>query len=203
VSQDGFEFGPPPPRREPRRFEPPPWERDQFERRSREQEERERTRLEAAAEAREAEAAAQQAEAAGAIEETAERAEAGPTEGPAREVRPRAHVNDPTTARAGAQQGETPAPAKEPVDEKQVALMMLELKAGEPAALEGAWKAAIAAGIVVVLVGIVIGIWGATAIVRLGQAGVLGGMVLVGFGLSFAGIGGWLVFRSLRQRGVL
>ena len=145
-----------------------------------------------------------QAEAARTSVGTAGPAEAdSPEAAPTREARPRAHVNDPAAGRAGVQPGETQAAPKESVDEKQVALMMLELKAEEPAPLEGAWIVTVTAGVVVGLVGIVIGIWGATAIARLGQDGVLGGMVLVGFGLAFAGIGGWLVFRSLRQRGVL
>jgi hypothetical protein len=208
VSQDGFDFGPPPSRREPRRFEPPPWERDQFERHAREQTERERAEREAQA-AREAEAAAA-GEAAGVVGEAAggnaepaiERADAG-SAGSAAEAprgqRPRAHVNSP----AGEPAEPAPAPAKEPVDEKEVALMMLELKAQEPAALEGAWKVALASGAVVGLVGLVIGIWGAVGIARLGSAGTVVGMVLIGFGLAFAGIGGWLVFSALRQRGVL
>jgi hypothetical protein len=110
-------------------------------------------------------------------------------------------VNDPDAA--GPLPAGTPEAAKRPVDEKQVEVMMLELKAEEPAALEGAWKVATAAGVVVALVGAVLGIWGAAAVARLGPAGVLGGMVLVLFGLAFVGIGGWLVFRALRQRGVL
>ena len=53
------------------------------------------------------------------------------------------------------------------------------------------------------LVGAVVMIWGAAAIAKLGSAGALGGMVLIVFGVAFAGIGGWLVFKVLRQRGVL
>ena len=150
--------------------------------------------------------AAEQAEVANAAvsdEAAAEKPEAIPPVGRAIEERPRAHVNDPATARARAEQAEAPRPTRQPVDEKQVELMMLELKAEEPAALEGAWKVAITAGVVVALVGIVIGIWGAAAIARRGQAGLLGGMVLVTFGLAFVGIGAWLVYGALRQRGVL
>ena len=204
MSQDGFEFGPPPPRREPRRFEPPPWERDQFERRAREQAELEKARLEAEQAARAAEAAAL-AEAAGISVGVGagEKAQPSPPAQPASEERPRAHVNDPAADGARAKQAVAPKPAKQPVDDKQVELMMLELKAEEPPALEGAWKVAATAGAVVALVGIVIGIWGAAAIARLGQAGLLGGIVLVTFGLAFVGIGGWLVYGALRQRGVL
>ena len=200
MSQDGFDFGPPPPRREPRRFEPPPWERDQFERRARAQAELEKARLEAEQAARAAEAAAQ---APGVGLGVGEKAQPSPPAQPASEERPRAHVNDPAADGARATQAVPPKLAKQPVDDKQVELMMLELKAEEPPALEGAWKVATASGAVVALVGIVIGIWGAAAIARLGQAGLLGGIVLVTFGLAFVGIGGWRVYGALRQRGVL
>jgi hypothetical protein len=191
VSQDGFDFEPPPPRRETRRFEPPPWERAQFERHAREQAERERAEREAAAAAMQAAAV-----------DAAQAAELELPEGTTRESRPVGHqasvAGGPSVAPSTA-----PAPAKEPVDEKHVTLMMLELRAQEPPPLEGAWKATVGAGVVVTLVGIVIGIWGAVAFFRLGSAAGVGGAVLVGFGFAFAGIGGWLVFRALRQRGVL
>lgn len=208
MSQDGFEFGPPPPRREPRQFEPPPWERDQFERHARERAEREKARLEAEAARQSAEAVAQ-GQAAGegtgadANAEQAENPGASPPGARASAERPRAHVNDPTAAGARAQPAGDLKLAGTPVDEKQVELMMLELKAEEPTALKGAWMVAVGAGIFMALVGIVIGILGAAAMARVGRAGWFGEMVVVTFGLAFVGIGAWLVYGALRQRGVL
>jgi len=203
VTQDDFDFGPPPPRREPRRFEPPPWERDQFERHWKEQAEREQAEREAAA------AAAQQvqdAEPEAADEVAAVAADAGPAAPPeeqSSEDRPRAHVNRLEESPEGEEQVASHVPAGQRLDEKQVELMMLELKAEEPPVLRGAWKVSLGAGVVVGLIGIVVGVWGIVAIARLGSAGAFGGMVLVAFGLAFVGIGGWLVFGAMREQGVL
>jgi len=49
-------------------------------------------------------------------------------------------------------------------------------------------------------------IWGVFAMFatkRTGVVGSLGGGVLVVFGLIFFGVGAWMAFRALRQRGVL
>jgi hypothetical protein len=103
--------------------------------------------------------------------------------------------------------GATVAPdePKAELDEKQVALMMLELRAEEPVTLQGAWAVNLGAGGIVGLVGLVIMVWGIVALVnrKLGTTGTLGGMVLVAFGVGFVAIGGWLIYRALRQRGVL
>ena len=179
MSDQGFDFGPPPPKREARQFEPPPWEREQFERHHREQEERER----AAQEARDKVLAEQ--EAARAAEQSA---------------------TEPETALGGeCENAGPPESAKAEVDEKQVALMMLGLRAEEPVVLEGAWLVNLVAGVVVGLVGFASLIWGIAALARKGMpaAGTLGGFVLLAFGVGFLGVGGWLVFKALRQRGVL
>jgi hypothetical protein len=189
VSDQGFDFGPTPPRREARQFEPPPWERDQFERNKREIAEREAAAQEARAKVVAEEEAAlvaqQMADAA--------TAEASAGAGAAR-----------TLGEGAAAQPETPAPKAE-IDEKQVAMMMLGLRAEEPPALEGAWVVNLVAGGVVALIGFASAIWGVTALARKGlpAAGTLGGVILLGFGLGFLGVGGWLVFKALRQRGVL
>jgi hypothetical protein len=183
VSDDGFDFGPAPPRREVRRFEPPPWEQEQFDRHAREQAERDR----ALAEAQEA---AQPAAASGTGERLGEDAVGGTTAD-----------QEPGGSRgeeAGAESG-----PKAQVDEKQVAMMMLELRTEEPPTLAGVWMVILGAGIVVALVGLVVAIWGVAVLVRLGKTGALGGSVLLVFGLTFAGIGGGLIFKALRQRGVL
>jgi hypothetical protein len=192
VSDQGFDFGPTPPRREARPFEPPPWERDQFERHKREQAERE--------------AAAEAARAAVLVEQEAARS-AEQAAGPAAGAKP-SSIPDQGEAKAasGGQEARpaTPAPKAE-VDEKQVAAMLVGLRAEEPVELEGAWVVNLAAGGVVALIGFASAIWGVTALTKKGlpAAGTLGGLVLLGFGLGFLGIGGWLVFKVLRQRGVL
>jgi hypothetical protein len=168
VSEDGFDFGPSPPRREARRFEPPPWELEQFECRAREQAEREKVSPEAVG-----------SEAAG-----------NPGEGP----------GDDTAEEASR---DTESGTKAQIDEKQVAMMMLELRTEEPPTLTGVWMVILGAGVVVAFVGVVVAIWGVLALVRLGRTGALGGMVLLVFGLTFAGIGGGLIYKALRQRGVL
>jgi LPXTG-motif cell wall-anchored protein len=37
----------------------------------------------------------------------------------------------------------------------------------------------------------------------MGKTGAMAGTVMVAFGLTLVGIGGWLAFKSLRQQGVL
>jgi hypothetical protein len=168
VSDPGFDFRPPSPRRVPRRFEPPPWERDQFEKRAREQAEREKAEKEALLAAQEAERAGQP----------------GPQD---------------------SQVAENTAPATERLDEKQVDLMMLTLRAEESENIGTVWLVGLSAGVLVGLIGIATVIWGAAALLnrKLGSVGTQGGMVLVVFGLTFVSIGGWAIYRSLRQRGVL
>jgi hypothetical protein len=188
VSDQGFDFGPPPSKREARPFEPPPWERDQFEQHRREQAERE-----AAAQAARDQVLAEQ--------EAASLAEQGV------EI-PAAAVADGVQPEAAGESEQAPASDAAPraeVDDKQVALLMLGLRAEEPRALEGAWVVNLAAGAVVAMVGFASGIWGAIALSKRGMpvAGTLGAFVLLAFGLGFLGVGGWLIFKALRQRGVL
>lgn len=96
------------------------------------------------------------------------------------------------------------SPPKGQLDQKQVELMFVELRAEEPDPLARVWVVNAAAGAVLALIGLSVVAWGATALSKhLGTTGTLGGMVMVVFGLAFVGIGGWLVFKGLRQRGVL
>jgi hypothetical protein len=195
VSDKGFDFQPPPPRRQPRQFEPPPWERDQFERQARERAEQERIEKEAA-----------QAEAARAAPEQPTKKDAGISEQVAQPV---------STASDGGEGGAEPTsadveerPAAEPrtvLDERQVELLLLGLREEEPESLAGLWLVGLTAGAVVMVVGLAISLWGTAAMFNsaLGSTGKLGGTVLVVFGLAFVGVGGWLVYGALRQRGVL
>ena len=68
MSDQGFDFGPAPPKREARQFEPPPWERDQFEQRKREEAEREAAEQAARAKVLAEQEAAEDARGAGAAE---------------------------------------------------------------------------------------------------------------------------------------
>jgi hypothetical protein len=181
VSDDGFDFGGPPERREARRFEPPPWEREQFERHERERAEREK---------REKESALAQLEALG------EATQVVPAE--AAIEPPAVTAPDEAAAKPAGESADKPA-----VDEKQLEMMMFELKASEPPVLSQVWMVQLGAGIVVALIGIVILVWGIAAFARVGSPAGPGASVLVLFGLGFAGVGGWLIFSALRQRGVL
>ena len=192
MSDQGFDFRPPSERREARQFEPPPWERDQFEKHKREQAERE-----AAAEAARAKVLAQQE-----AEQAAEKPDELPGIGAASATGGAVGAGALGAGEAGKASQEV---HKAEIDEKQVALMMLDLRAEEPAALEGVWVVNMMAGVIVLLVGFASSIWGATALARRGLpvAATLGGFILLAFGLGFLGLGGWLIFKALRQRGVL
>jgi hypothetical protein len=198
VSDKGFDFQPPPPRRQPREFEPPPWEKDQFEQLARERAEQERIEREAALVA--------QAEAEKAASEHSAEEDAGAGEQVAQAALPQSDGSTGVAETAPA--GVEDQPAAEPravLDERQVELLLLGLREEEPETLAGMWLVSSVAGAVVVVVGLAIGLWGTAAMFNrsLGSTGKLGGTVLVVFGLAFVGVGGWLVYRALRQRGVL
>jgi hypothetical protein len=192
VSDDGFDFGPAPPRREVRQFEIPPWEREQFERHAREQAERDKA-------LRDAQETAWPQGGTGSDEGSGGSADEGlPGQ------KPDGGSREPGEPQTGRPTGSGAASAtKTQVDEKQVAMMMLELRTEEPPTLTNTWAVILGAGVVLGLVGLVVAIWGVVALVRLGRMGALGGSVLMVFGLTFAGIGGGLIFKALRQRGVL
>lgn len=205
MSDGGFDFRPPPPRREARRFEPPPWERDQFEKLARERAEQEKAELDAALAAAEIAAAARPAqEADPASGPTPEEVQSGsPQAGVERAAE--GEIDRGPVAAAEAKAAAVLEVPKVELDDKQVALMMLDLRAEEPVSLQAAWAVNLGAGGIVGLVGLVIGVWGIVALANrnLGTTGTLGGMVLVAFGVGFVAIGGWLIYKALRQRGVL
>lgn len=198
MSDKGFDFQPPPPRRQPRQFEPPPWEKAQFEQLARERAEQERIEKEAAL--------AEQAEAEKAACEQSAEEDAGSSEQVMQVPSP--GVESGAIGAAPTAEDVQERPAAEPrtvLDERQVELLMLGLREEEPEPLAGMWLVGLAAGAVVVLVGLAISLWGTAAMFdsRLGSTGKFGGTVLVVFGLAFVGVGGWLVHGALRQRGVL
>jgi hypothetical protein len=103
-------------------------------------------------------------------------------------------------------EAEKPGDGKPSLDDQAVARMLIGLRAEEPEALQGAWAVSLGAGIMVGVIGVIVAIWGMAAMGRSGGMGAVGTMaatILLLFGLGFLGIGGWLIFRALRQRGVL
>ena len=184
MDDQGFHFQPESPRREARKFEPPPWEKDLSEQPAREQSEQAMPGVEPSG------------------GDTADRKWEAQTAPPAARA---AEVSN--QVRRGTASGEGPAvaPAEKPVDEQMVARMLIELRAEEPAGLEGAWVVNAAAGFVLVLVGIMAGIWSATALAKpgMGTIGFLAALSLLALGLGFLGVGVWLVVKALRQQGVL
>jgi hypothetical protein len=180
VSDSGFDFRTPP-RREVKRFEPPPWERDAFD-------ELERKKTEEQSEAKEAE----------------------PQQESSPGTRDELNTPEPTAERDEAVEG-TEAPVQPPeeaaeLDEKQVLEMMADLAAEEPRIHEMTWKPALFSALVVGAFGVVMVVWGIAAMVKTrgaGLVGVAGAIVLLGFGFGFVVLALWITVRTLRQRGVL
>ena len=194
VGDQDFDFGTSGERREARTFEPPPWERDQFERLAKERAEREAAQAAEAAARAAVELAASEGSAAIGVAP----AVAGVNPASAFDAE-EAQIAASPFASAGA--GSAPGP----VDERQIAVMMMDLKSEEPPALGSAWIAVMVAAIVLGATGIVLTAWGLVELARAGGSsfGALGGGVLTMFGLGFAGLGAWLAFKTLRQQGVL
>ena len=200
VSDQDFNFRPQPPRREARTFEPPPWEKDQFERLAKER---------SAQGAAERAAAEVLTEGQDAASEPAQ--EVGVVEAPTVAVDTDAVGAEKSAPEPGL--SDSPLGSAAPssrhsgghVDEAQLAAMLAGLRAEEPPAMAGAWVIALISAMVMGAVGLVLVIWGIVALTRtgLGPAGTMAGMVLLAFGLIFLGACAWLGLRTLRQRGVL
>jgi hypothetical protein len=184
VSDQDFNFNPPPRREVKRTFEPPPWEREQFEELAR-RKEAERIAAEAAA---------------GAVSEVPVVAEAPEiTQQPAPKIGP--VTQDP----AGKTKLDT-AGGIDAAEDARAEALLIGLRNEDPPFGEELWKVAVAAGAVLASVGAILVVWGVFAIAtvrRTGATGSLGGGILVVFGLGFVGVGGWMAFRTLRQQGVL
>jgi hypothetical protein len=161
---------------QPRSFEPPPWEKEQFEELARQRRERERESLERA----ETEAAvARLAEMDRAAAQVAAAAEPGNEElaGDARQ-----------------------APGS-PIDEKQVSAMLIQLSAEEPPALHGARRASKVAAAAVGLFGVaVITVGAVTGAMSIGKEALAGvGAAIVAFiGMVILGLAVWLWVRAER-----
>lgn len=185
MSDEDFNFAPPPPRRDRKEFEPPPWEQHLFDRVTKEQE-------------------AEPAEA-----EPGETPETDAEVAPASAAEVRTVIEERRVADAEPQSDEGAEPEKPPLDEVRLAAMMFELRAEEVPATRMYARATLVAGMMLLLVGLVMVIWSfvmiAVALRRpeQGRAGVYIGMTVLVFGAGFAGIGAWFVFKTLRQQGVL
>lgn len=184
MSDQDFNFAPPPPRRERKEFEPPPWEKDEFDRLAKE---------------RGSEPTVPEVVTPEPVPETPVVPEEVPPSSPAP-----AAVDSEVTGSEPGQPGETAQLA-----DAQVAAMLFELRAEEGPANQVYAKVALIAGALLLFIGIVMVIWAFVMIVialqRSGQGrnGVFIGLTLLLFGAGFTGTGAWFVFKTLRQQGVL
>lgn len=168
---------PPGQRREPPKFEPPPWEREQFE---------ELARTKKAQEPvvpvePEPEAASEEA-----VDAVAEQAEIAP---------PEAAVSE-----------EAVGPEARKLSDEHIEVLLTGLRAEEPRVDEAYWKVTIVTGIALAVIGLGVSTWGVVALLTPKEPGATGTFLVMGLlvpGLGFFGAGVWLVVKSLRQQGVL
>jgi hypothetical protein len=193
VSDQDLNFNPPPRREAKKAFEPPPWERDQFDELARRQEADQAAASETAEE--------------DAITAALDDATAKASEGAALELPTAMEPTGPVGAGGrSARKAVWTGGVLDPEEDPRVEAMLQVLKSEEPEFGKQLWKVSLAAGAVVASVGLVMTVWGIFAISatsRAGALGSLGGGILLAFGLGFVGLGGWMAFRTLRQRGVL
>lgn len=175
---DGFDFRPPQ-RRESRRFEPPPWEREAFDKLRRERED-------------------VSDESADAPVRQPEPAEPEPVaEGPGPDI---------PEAVDGGREADDPKMAGTAVDEGAVFEMLAGLAAEEPDTQRTFHTVVLGATAVLAAFGAVIMVWGVVALAgasRTGRVGVTGGSLFFLFGAASVGLAAWVAFKTLRQRGVL
>lgn len=184
---DDFRFIPPP-RREARTFEPPPWETEAFEELRRKRE---------AAEAEQAKAAAEQGEVV-TVESEDEALGAFLVEG---------------AVMGGDEQGDGPGAEAEPeegatagVSDGQVVAMLAQLAAQEPNAKAPITTVALVMAAVCGVFGLVLLVWGVVALANArtsGRVGMIGGSLFFFIGVAAVLFAVWLTVKTLRQRGVL
>lgn len=184
ANDGGIQF-PPGQRRGKPSFEPPPWERDQFEELAR------RKQAEREAQTVEAEPPAGPVDVGQGRLPEAERPEGGVLS----EEPPSDEPRSGPAAKERAQ-----------IDETQVTELMMGLRAEEPRPEKMYWKIVAGSGVVSTLIGLMISTWAVAVMVAPKQAGggeVLFEVTLLLSGLGFVAGGAWVVFKSLRQQGVL
>lgn len=171
-----------PDRRAPKAFEPPPWERAHFD------------ELAKNKQAEESDARTT-SEPGGLPAEAA--SEAAGTTGPGNRPEESGGTGDVKG------QG-TDSSAK--VDDAALVEMMANLAAEEPPATQGLWQLGVIVAVGIGALGLmmlVIGAVGLSKTADSGPIGVLGGTILVGFGIGMIAIAVWMTVRTLKQRGVL
>lgn len=176
--------------RNPKAFEPPPWEKEAFE---------DLQRLRAAQQEAEAcEAAVLEDEVSSvrpagklpAEEETviAEPVSAGKVETGEQEVPPSGSAKD------------------DKLDQATLNKLLAELAAEEAQAAREMGFIGVIAEVLLVIAGVLLMVWGVAALAGTRQSGWIGvtaGGGLGLFGASFIGVGGWLLYKDLKKRGVL
>lgn len=173
MDEQGFEFQQRG-RREARKFEPPPWEQEAFDELNRGREQK--------------------------AEEPESRVPA--------ELRPAPQASPqlaaPKEERVSRQEDKREVHAEGELDEGRVLEMLAALTAEEPRETYDKLSYVVGAGIAVL--GAVLILWGMAALASVkttGAMGYLAGAGLFAFGALFIGMGVWLVYRTLKQRGVL
>lgn len=165
-------------RREARRFEPPPWEKGQFE-------ELERRRAEEHADLE--------------LDEALADLDSRPLE--PEEAGDQAPLDDaPRNVQAAG--GSAPSGP----DDAAVAAMLAQLAAEEPGGERSYWKAGVAVAVLLGALGFVLVVWGIAGMLsarRSGQVGLAGGTGLIVIGGLFIGACVWVVTSNLRKRGVI
>ena len=175
-----------PGRRDPSQFEPPPWEKEQYDELTKRREEQ---AAKAAAEAEAAKEAAAAAEAQAAPAETA-----SPGVGPGK----------PDAGSQGSVPGSKPEDAVDGVDPAVMKEMMERLKIEEPEA-KSFWRVRLVVAAFIGVGGAILMIWGMVAFraSSSNQTGVLAAVILLLFGFGFIALAAWTAYRGLQQRGVI
>jgi hypothetical protein len=197
------------PIRHPRTFEPPPWEREQFDelarRRAEEEAAAERTAAAAAAAAQREGPAPE--EGAAAEERPATEEGAGPEERPAAvEAQPapvQAAAVDPTPADAADADATAAAPRTSGPEAAEVELMLVGLAAEEPKVMANAWIAWLVAAVLFALVGVSVLYLGIVGLIRNhGSATASAWSLMMDVSaLAVLAAAVWMLVRALRERG--
>jgi hypothetical protein len=88
----------------------------------------------------------------------------------------------------------------------QTEMLLAQLKTEEPDTSKSLWKIGLVFVLFVGIIGIVLVVWGATGLIAgrdNGATVIIGGSIMIFFGLLFAGTATWLAVRTMRQQGVL
>lgn len=192
MDDQGFDFHKVPERRERKQFEPPPWERDAFEELQRQRE----------AEQPVPQPAQPEPEPVAAPPAAVPPVAATPVQ-EARQPQTEA-VRPPDAAEAPPQEASKQGPS-----EAEVLELLAGLAAEEPDATAPAMQVTVGASIVLLPIGAMMLFWGMAALARAAsaQAGAgvarTGAVVLIMFGAGFVAAAFWLIYRLMKQRGVL